>query len=415
MNNYKKIILDNGIPLYLNIDKSLKQVFVGYYVGYGSSGKWFDFNLDGKDYHVLPGMAHYLEHLLVERSKNGNILTVFSNRNNDANASTSQYDTFFYYYGVSDILKSLKELIEAIDDPVFSKKDVDKTRHAIEEEATMVQDDHYIIVNNIVTNNLYKDFDSYYKTYTNIGNRETTKLIDYDSLVTCYKAFYQDKNKKLVISGNVDEKELVDYLNNLYSKMPKHEAKVILPNYDFDPIKKDYEEIEKKVKTNLYALGFKLKKPDNMTRLDLNYCAEILLQYLFGSISKFSIDLKDKQLMDVLKICLMTWNNDYLELVHSFISRKSDEYYKVLIDKINNKDITKEEYELVKKFLIADQVRSLDYKYDKPENFDDRISYTENFSDIDYYTSVDYDRFKEMMNSIDFNSSSRSAIKKLTR
>ena len=357
MNNYKKIILDNGIPLYLNIDKSLKQVFVGYYVGYGSSGKWFDFNLDGKDYHVLPGMAHYLEHLLVERSKNGNILTVFSNRNNDANASTSQYDTFFYYYGVSDILKSLKELIEAIDDPVFSKKDVDKTRHAIEEEATMVQDDHYIIVNNIVTNNLYKDFDSYYKTYTNIGNRETTKLIDYDSLVTCYKAFYQDKNKKLVISGNVDEKELVDYLNNLYSKMPKHEAKVILPNYDFDPIKKDYEEIEKKVKTNLYALGFKLKKPDNMTRLDLNYCAEILLQYLFGSISKFSIDLKDKQLMDVLKICLMTWNNDYLELVHSFISRKSDEYYKVLIDKINNKDITNRKKSRNKRKSILSQYK----------------------------------------------------------
>ena len=35
MNNYKKIILNNGIPLYLYSDKSLKQVMVNYIIKYG--------------------------------------------------------------------------------------------------------------------------------------------------------------------------------------------------------------------------------------------------------------------------------------------------------------------------------------------------------------------------------------------
>ena len=46
MNNYKKIILQNGVTLYLFNDKKLKQTFVSYSINYGSSGKWFDFKYD---------------------------------------------------------------------------------------------------------------------------------------------------------------------------------------------------------------------------------------------------------------------------------------------------------------------------------------------------------------------------------
>lgn len=415
MNNYKKIILDNGIPLYLNIDKSLKQVFFGYYIGYGSSGKWFDFNLNGKDYHVLPGYAHFLEHLLGERSKSGNVYTNLTKKNYDVNACTSQYSTFYHFLGVEDVKESIKEMIEAIDDPVFTREDVEKTRSAIEEEASMTTDNYNVIVTNIAIKNLYKDYDSFGDTLTSIGDRKTTKQIDYDMLNICYEAFYQDNNKKLVISGNVDEKEIVDYLNEIYSKLPKHKSNLILPKYSSEEIKKEKEEIFRNVKKEISAIGVKIKKPESLTREDINFCIDIIVEYLLGDESRFSISLKEDKLLDVLKYCFFRWNEDNLEFIHSYISSKSDEYYKTIIDKINKKDISKEEYEMVKKALIADEVRALDDKYDSPSHFYNRIGFTENYCDIDYYTNVDYDRFKEMCDLIDFSKHTKADIKKLVK
>ena len=416
MNNYKKIILDNGIPLYLNSDKNLKQVYFGYYIGYGSSGKWFDFNLNGKDYHVLPGLAHFLEHLLGERSKYGNLYEKFyKERFYDVNAYTSQYHTYYHFLGVDDIKESIKEMIEAIDDPVFTKKDVEQTRHAIEEEASMTTDDYHVIEFNQATNNLYNDYNSFYDTLTSIGNRETTKQIDYDTLKVCYEAFYRDDNKKLVISGNIDEKEIVEFLNNLYKKLPKHNSKVVLPNYDFDPIKTRESMMFRDVKTDINAIGFKIKKPKELTKKDVLICVDIISEFLHGEESEFSIGLKEKRLLDVLKYNYTRWNDNYLEYLHTYISDKSDEYYKTIIDKINSKDITREEYEIIKKSIIADEVRNLDNKYESPEQFGYRVQFTDDYSDIDYFVNLDYERFKEIYNIIDFSNHTKASVKKLVK
>lgn len=416
MNNYKKIILNNGIPLYLNINKSLKQVFFGYYIGYGSSGKWFDFNLNGKEYHVLPGYAHFLEHLLGERSKYGNLYSIlFQEKNYNINAYTSQYHTFYHFLGVDDIKESIKKMIEAIDDPVFTKEDVEKTRHAIEEEASMTTDNYDSIAVNLAANNLYKSYDSFYKTLTSIGDRETTKQMDYETIKICYEAFYKDDNKKLVISGNVDEKEIVDFLNNLYSKLPSHNAKVILPNYDLDPIRNEKVEIQRDVSMNIESIGFKIKKNEELTKEEVSFCMDIISEYIHGYETKFALSLKDNRLIDILKYNYFSWNDNYLEYLCSYVSKKGDKYYKTIVDKINKKDITKEEYDLVRKKIIADEVRYFDDKYDSPTNFGNRIQFTENYSDIDFFTSIDYDRFMEIYNSLDFNNHTKVAVKKLKR
>ena len=80
MDNFKKIILNNGIPLYLRVDPTMKKVFVSYNIKYGSSGEWFKFNNNGQDYNVSNGYAHYLEHLLGEHSKYGDMYRNFDKR-----------------------------------------------------------------------------------------------------------------------------------------------------------------------------------------------------------------------------------------------------------------------------------------------------------------------------------------------
>ena len=103
MNRFKKIILDNGIPLYLCVDPTMKKVFVSYNLKYGSSGKWFVFNNNGNDYHVITGYAHYLEHLLGEHSKFGDMYRNFDKRFQSANAYTGMNETSYHFNGKDNI------------------------------------------------------------------------------------------------------------------------------------------------------------------------------------------------------------------------------------------------------------------------------------------------------------------------
>ena len=41
---YKKVVLDNGVRLYVHGDKTMRKCFVSYTVEYGSSGEYFKFN-----------------------------------------------------------------------------------------------------------------------------------------------------------------------------------------------------------------------------------------------------------------------------------------------------------------------------------------------------------------------------------
>lgn len=413
MNNYKKVILDNGIPVYLYINDSLKQTLFNYIVKYGSSGKWYNFNCDDKNYHVLPGYAHFLEHLLGEGSLHGNVYTNFSERNYEANAYTSNDHTSYYFYGINDIKKSIKELIEAIECPIFDDKLVNQSRPAILEEASMWCDDYSLIANSLVEKNLYSDIDFYDNTLSSIGNRKTTKKMTTDDLYNCYNAFYTDNNKVIVIAGNINEKEIIDYLNDIYSKIPKHTSNVILPKYDLEPIRKREEIVYKNVQKDINSLGIKFKKPDDISMNEFYLYLCLFLYNIFMNENKFRYDLVNNKIFDIGCYNQTANIDDYIMFSHSFISENPNSYYEIILDKLQNKFITKEEFDLMKKCEISEEIRNLDYKYVSPSEFGNNMFYTENYSDLENYKKMNYDRFLEIMDKIDFNNYSIGAVKKL--
>ena len=246
MNKFKKIILDNGIPLYLIVDPSMKQTVFSYNVNYGSSGDWFNFNYNGEDYRVISGYAHYLEHLLSEHSKFGDICEMNQRRMNTSIAYTAPYVTSYRIIGRNDMEKSIEDFIIAYEEPVFTSDDVESSRHAIQEEASSYSDDSATLLNHAIERNLYSGFDKYDETLSPIGDGETTRMITEDNLHTCYNAFYNDENKFLIIAGNVDEKRIVDLLNNVYAKIRPHKSSLILPTIDYSGIRQKYVALEGK-------------------------------------------------------------------------------------------------------------------------------------------------------------------------
>ncbi len=416
MNKFKKIILNNGIPLYLCVDPTMKKVFVSYNVKYGSSGKWFAFNNNGNDYRVIAGYAHYLEHLLGEHSKFGNMYSNFDKRFQNANAYTGMNETSYYFNGKDkdNIEKSLEELIVAIDTPVFDQKDVDATRHAIEEEATSRIDDTSYKLCRLLERNLYNGFELVDKTLSRIGNRETTKQITIDGLYDCYNAFYSDDNKYIIIGGNVDEQRIVDLLNNIYSKITPHNSSLILPELDFDSIRSKSEVINGNLDIPKVGLGMKFKKNDSVSLRELYYVLCLIRNNLLES--NELRDLEKKGIYDVFDFSGITLVNDYyIDYCLGFVSKYKDILISSILDLLSKRKITEKEYELSKKVLIARELRSMEKKYNHLKNFPHSISLTEDYSECDFYQSIDYNRFMEIVSSLDFSNYTVGEVKKLKR
>ena len=412
MLNFKKIILNNGIPLYILNDPSLKQVFINYIVKYGSSGEWFKFNLDGKDHQVSSGHAHFLEHLLGEHSRYGNIYDNFTKRFHTYNTYTSMEHTSYNFYGINDIKQSVKELIEAVDMPVFDYRDVNHSKHAIEDEAATTSDDIKASLTVLAEKNLYGGFDLFDDSLSAIGDKRTTRKITTKDLRTCYDSFYSDDNKVLIIAGNINEQEIVDFLNEVYANIPRHKSNLILPKYDYESIRRKEDIVLTDIPIDYNALGIKVEKPEDVTDRELQFVLNVLLNALFAD-NEYMEEMKDKGVLDELQACYFSRCDRFANVIQGFISTKPDEYFKRVLELLNKKDIKKEDYELIRRILIAEEVRQLDSKYDALLSFGDKLPYTEDYSELDYYKEFNYDRFKDIVDRLNFDKNTK--VKTITK
>ena len=413
MNKFDKKILDNGIPVYFVKDPSMKRVFVSYNVSYGSSGLWFNFNNNGKDYHFNSGYAHYLEHLLGEHCKYGNMYDNFKRRMLNTNAYTSAGVTSYHFNGLFGIEDALEELIHAIEEPIFDQKDVDICRNAIEEEAASLQNNHHMLLLNMVGRNLYNGLEIFDETLSPIGNRETTLAITTEGLYDCYNAFYTDDNKFLIIAGNINEDKMMEHLNNIYSKINPHKSNLILPDIDFGPIRKSEDVLYRDVDSPLYLLGVKIKKPDNVSIKKFYYCISALQSHLIDS--KDYSKLNRERIMESIEGSELSMMDEYIAFTQSFITSDKDTCIGKLLELLKKRDITPKEYELAQKDLVASEIRYMDHKYEYLESFPENMDYTEDYCDAPFYGSIGYEDFMDTIDRCDFDTYSVGEIQRLRR
>ena len=211
-NDVIKRTLLNGINVYLYVDESLKRVVASYNVNYGTLGFFDKFYYDEKPYSVPPAMAHFLEHTLVETAKEGNMLLKFKEKSYEANAVTGLEWTSFYFVGIKDTWEAIKQLIKMVDEPNFDAESIEKVKNAVIEEANMKMDSKYQHGRNANRRNATLAYEACHESYNILGTGETTKSITLEDVRVCYDAYYYNENKCLVIGGNFDVEEMIDYL-----------------------------------------------------------------------------------------------------------------------------------------------------------------------------------------------------------
>lgn len=345
---------NSGLKIYLCPKKDFKSYFAIIGTKYGSINK--NFKLNSKIIETPAGIAHFLEHKLFE-CKNGDAFELFSKTGASANAYTS-YDKTAYLFSCTDnFKKSLKILLDFVQEPYFTQAGVLKECGIIEQEIKMYSDSP----DWQVTLNLLKSIYKNHPVRDDIaGSVESISHITPELLNECYEAFYDFSNMTFCLVGNFEPDDIIDFINkNITKKATNNQVEEIFPD-EPDEIYKNSISQKMEIATPLFAVGFKHKILNKRMSCQEIIIHELILQILLLKSGNLYNKLLDKNLITTNNFDHEFFEGPfYASSIFSGESKNPDEVAKIIIDEINSiiqKGFDKQEFERAKKCYYAEFV-----------------------------------------------------------
>ena len=395
--------LDNGLEVFVVPLNNTKSFYVSTSVKFGGMNR--SFKVNGKEYTVPTGIAHFLEHKLFEREDNP--FNFYMKSGTDVNASTNNDNTTYFFYGNSNFDENLKYLLNWVTSFSITEEQVEKEKGIILEEASMYKDVPDRILYEALSSNLYINHP--YKDKV-IGTDSDINSITKEELELCYRSFYRPDNMYLVAVGNIDQdsfikivkEELKDY------KKPTDVVETV-EIHEPDMVKQEYEEIGFPVEVNKLAIGYKMNrnlfKDLNIDRYMLDYYMQMILSMAFGSSSSFIEKLYLKNIVYTVTYELVDTNEHYM--FNFYVNTdKTDEFLDEFYKYIKNLDLNLDAFNRIIKLWVASEVRMIDQVIATAKNIVyDLIDYGEFKNDkIKDIRSLDYNTLLEVYKKLDFNS-----------
>lgn len=243
--NYKILTLENKLQIFFVQNEESKISSASMYVGVG--------NIDNpKD---IPGMAHYLEHMLFMGSDMYPGGTFFqsqvTNNGGSTNAYTTDNHTNFFFDVSDNFLIVLKIFSRFFINPLFDVKYVEKEVSAVDSEHNKnIGSDDWRIINlfgRFFTDSINNQFST--------GNRETLLGATVnndpntlrDRLIEFYQSYYSSDRMILFISSNVIDSRFIDAVKNMFEDIVLRKTLVTDDTAEVKIFDSSYEMI--KVKT----------------------------------------------------------------------------------------------------------------------------------------------------------------------
>ena len=395
-------ILDNGLKLIFCNDNSKHCTIANLFVRFGGANKKIIINDEIKN--IKNGMAHFMEHLLIEHSIYGNSLLEFNKKHTYSNGFTNDIKTEFYINSVNKFEEDLIKLLNIVNNSKFTKDDVEATRAAIIKEKMMSKDEDFRELYKAGYECLFNSFE-----YPNVlGEIEDIESISYEDIKMCYDTFYQPKNQILVISGKFNESKIKKIIEETYKKINKKIIEYKLPDIkEKNKVKTKEKTIKRNVYTDYVRINYKINigNLNEFEQIKLGFYIDYFLSYLFDESSKLYNELVDK------KICIYNINYGF-EKVDDFYIIKIGTYtnnHEIFIDKvkdtINKKELDEINFNIRKKESIIELILREDSLFSivKPF-FDNILNY--NYYELDKIEDIEiqnFEDYKKMINELDFN------------
>ena len=397
--------LENGLKIYVIPKNNCNNIYATFSTKYGSNNDEFIPIGKTRMKRFPLGIAHFLEHKMFEMENGQDPFEVYSNNGADANANTSNYKTTYLFSGPEFFEENMNFLLDYVQKPYFTDKNVDKEKGIIIQEIKMYQDDPY---SQIYEKSLYNSFINHPIKIPVIGDIKNVKKITKEDLYTCYNTFYNPKNMFVVVTGNVNAIKTIELIKkNQEKKKFKELGEIVQKEYDEpDIIEKEKETLKMDINLSKLALNYKI----NYQKLGLNLrdalaYLSIIFDINIGTTSLINEKLKlDKTITSNLDFTF-TYTDKHILLTILGETEKIDKLDKELETTIENLKVTKEEFERKKINVESSYIFMSDNIFSMNEKImNNIIKYGEvKLDDLQYTKNLNVKKAQKIIEEIDLS------------
>ena len=410
-NNLEKIKLENGLTIYLYQDMRRHSTFFQIVTLFGGLTKDFVFN--NNTYHMQDGIAHILEHYVVEHNIKGNFIKLLGEKQMNTNASTHLNMTRYYFEAVEDVEYGIESMLTGIYNVNFNNENLMKIKGPIFQEIKGRMNNKFYYLNKENFNNLFTNID-----FKSIGGSiEDVEKTTLDDIELCYNAFYHPNNQFIVIAGNFDKKKILSYIENFYNKLnfPENDLKVLKVKENkgitknestiYFPTGMDYVEVSYKIDLSDFS---------NRERLDLDFYNSFFYNMFFGITSDtYKKLVQEKIISGSISYSCQFIHNYMLISLGAYTEYKND-FINEITNTINNLNSFNEElFEIDKKRIILDIIlRDESLLHTILPFVDNIVSFDYPYLDtVDDIKNFSFDGFVNFIKKLDFSNYTIITIK----
>ncbi|MCI1974810.1 MAG: insulinase family protein [Limosilactobacillus sp.] len=293
-------LLDNGLSLQVVPMTGYHKTYAIFTTDFGSIDNHF-VPYDKREAIKVPdGIAHFLEHKMFEKADH-DAFDLFGKLGADSNAFTSFTQTSYLFSTTSHVHESLDVLLDFVQDPYFTAETVKKEQGIIGQEIKMYDDDASWRLYLGILGNLYPHDPMHIDI---AGTVDSISKITPEYLMETYKTFYQPSNMNLILAGNVDPNETLDWVVSNQSRrqfLPATQPERLF-NLN-DPTAHDvipFRSLTMDVARPKVIVGLRgIEMPeDGHERLHYKLAIDLLLDVLFDDTSDNYLRLYNNEILD---------------------------------------------------------------------------------------------------------------------
>jgi predicted Zn-dependent peptidase len=254
-----------------------------------------DFRLDGQEYHVPAGVAHYLEHKLFELPGR-DVSAEFAALGANVNAFTSYDMTAYYFSCTENFDKSLALLLEFVSTPYFPEESVIREQGIIDQEIGMYLDSPEARVFDRLMEAMYRRHPIRVPI---LGSSESIREITPEILTLCHRAFYAPGNMILCVVGDVDPDLVAQTAEKILGADPRPVAEKLRFWQEDMTCPEPFTHQQMEVAMPTFQLGFKCEAiPNGEAAIRAEIVGDLAAEALFGESSALYLQMYESGLID---------------------------------------------------------------------------------------------------------------------
>lgn len=375
-NNLTQVELPNGIRLLYDNIPGYRSFILSISVLIGSRQ-----DPKGKE-----GLAHFIEHQLFRRNQKYSYTKIareFEKTGTLYNAFTEHEITVFYLKSLNENFNKVYHLLsDFIICPVFNKSDYLKEKKIILEEIKSYQDDpeEYIfdLGNEIV-------YPKHPLGRLITGTEKTLENISLDDLITHFNTYYNSKNIVISLVGDIPFEQFYEITAEIFNDFKSGEE--VTNSEKLPPIKTKEKIYRKNIEQSHILL---LKRIDDISP---DYILKLkLLSYFLGespsSLIYHSLREKSALVYNIFSNLEQYKDTNVLQIYFATDKEQIEKSFKILdniFQKIIDKKVSKELFQISKNAMIAQHIYKMELPYERMMNDIRAIQLNESYSYISHF------------------------------